>query len=318
VESLLEINLTVLSYNTLNQCTVLYPFQMKLTIASFCFLLCVSFSTYGDISIVTSIRPLALMAEELAAPGDKVEHLLSANTSPHHYQLKVSDRRQLDTADLVVWIGPELETFLQKVLVRREKPTINASDIKSINWPEGHHDHGHDHHGHKHHRDPHLWLDPYNLGEVAQVITEELIRLNPEDKSIYRQNNNKLLKSLAEVDQRLRKTLPSLADQSFIVLHPAYNHFTLRYGLNQVDYIVPTPERGIGAKHLYKLRELSVDCVFGEEGQDLKMATKIANHVGANMAVLDPLGAALPDKASITGLIDALGNRFIECLSPAK
>ncbi|MGH1485534.1 MAG: metal ABC transporter solute-binding protein, Zn/Mn family [Cellvibrionaceae bacterium] len=283
-------------------------------------LLLASFSSFADINIVSTIRPLTLLAQELAAPGDTVEQLLEANRSPHHYQLSVSDRQQLESATLVLWVGPELESFLEKALLQTKASVVQASRIDSINWPEtaGDHDHdSHAHHGHKHDhdRDPHLWLDPYNLGEITQVLTQRLVELNPEDKDIYQQNSTKLLTRLGEMDRSLRTKLVEVQDKAFVVSHPAYNHFVQRYGLSQLDYIVATPERAAGAKHLYQLRALSVSCIFGEEAQNNTMASRLADHIGARMVKLDPLGATLQDGASAVDVVERLGETLFDCLA---
>ena len=135
-------------------------FSLKRFIVSI-LLAAVSGFTQAQVTVLSSIQPLALLAQDLVAPGDRVERLLDADRSPHHYQLKVSDRRLLQNADIVVWIGPELETFLQKPLTQRKAPTLEAARLDDIEWPEprqrdgdSHHDHDH----HEHDRDPHLWF----------------------------------------------------------------------------------------------------------------------------------------------------------------
>ena len=62
--------------------------------------------------MVTSIKPLALIAQEIAGDKVSVENLLPVKASPHDYPLRVSDIRRLQDADLVLWVGPSLETFL--------------------------------------------------------------------------------------------------------------------------------------------------------------------------------------------------------------
>jgi zinc transport system substrate-binding protein len=95
-------------------------------------------------TLVASIRPLAFILNELALPTDKVIQLVSNNNSAHHYQLKVSDRRLLESADLVVWVGPELEIFLEKPLQQVSRADAQAGkskivsliDTPDIDWPK--------------------------------------------------------------------------------------------------------------------------------------------------------------------------------------
>jgi len=278
------------------------------------------------LKIVTSIRPLALLAQELVAPEDEVIQLLTADRSPHHYQLTVSDRQKMEQADLIVWVGADLETFLQKPLRSYKGRLLTAAQIKDIHWPEDDHEHhseskesetrGKD--AHNHDRDPHLWLDPYNLALIASAISEALVSLRPQNKAIYLARKDDILRDLAALDKRLQAELPAVADTPFIVMHPAYGHFVERYALNQQDYIVTTPERGIGAKHLYELKRLSVACVFGEEGENDKLAKKVAQYSKSRVALLDPLGLTLADTASAGDIINRLAEELSSCLSNKK
>ena len=266
------------------------------------------------LTIVSSIKPLTLLIRDLVSPNDNVSQLLAADRSPHHYQLTVSDRQRLGNADLVVWVGPELEGFLEKPLKQRQQGLITASEQTAINWPEEGHEHV-EKGAHHHDRDPHLWLDPYNLGVLTEVIASALIKLAPGNADYYQANKNKVLRELGALDQKLQQQLPDIADNPFIVMHPAYNHFVERYVLNQQDYIVTTPERGIGAKHLYKLKNLSVKCVFGEEGENDKLAKKVAKYSKATLGILDPLGVRLADNAPAGSIIEQLAKDLSACLA---
>jgi len=63
---------------------------------------------------VASITPLQLIAAEVLDGIAKPEVLIPPGASPHAYSLRPSDTRKIHDADLVVWVGPELEQFLTK------------------------------------------------------------------------------------------------------------------------------------------------------------------------------------------------------------
>lgn len=118
-----------------------------LPVSSFCLLLGLTLAGFSGaihaattevkqdkpLKIVTSIRPLALLAQELVGSEDEVIQLLTADRSPHHYQLTVSDRQKMEQAELIVWVGPELETFLQKPLGSYQGRLLTAAQLKGIN-----------------------------------------------------------------------------------------------------------------------------------------------------------------------------------------
>ncbi len=134
------------------------------------------------LTLVASIRPLAFLLNKLALPADDVIQLVSNNNSAHHYQLKVSDRRLLQSADLVVWVGPALELFLEKPLQQVARAggesILTLSDTSSISWfdsapleasaHDNHTDNEHDnnkqdqHDGHGHEEHAHDDHEPIN------------------------------------------------------------------------------------------------------------------------------------------------------------
>ena len=76
----------------------------------------VAASAFAEPRVLTSIKPLQLIAAAVQDGVGTPDVLLPAGASPHHYTLRPSDLRQVKEADLVYWIGPDLEGFLPTVL----------------------------------------------------------------------------------------------------------------------------------------------------------------------------------------------------------
>lgn len=271
-------------------------------------------------TIVASIRPLTFLLNDLVLPSDKVIQLVKNNNSAHHFQLNVSDRMLLQSAGLVVWIGPDLEIFLEKPLqqvkLRGNGTIVTLSDAKGIQWIENeNHLSDHDHDRHHHARDPHIWLNPINIQTMVTLLSKRLIQLSPDNAEAYQLKADNLINELTQLDKELKDLLAPLHDKPFTVLHPAYSHFINRYHLNQLDYVVKNPESTIGAKHLYELSQLKTVCLFGEVGQSNQNIQKIATLSKAKSAQLDPLGLNLADNSSITHLIRNLANDLYTCLN---
>ncbi|RUM51567.1 MAG: zinc ABC transporter substrate-binding protein [Marinomonas sp.] len=121
--------------------------------------LLLSVSAFAQTQVVTSIKPVSMIVTAIGGDEVKVEQLVNNQASPHDYAMRPSDLRKLDQADLVVWVGELLETFL-------EKPLANLSSKKDIEWmalsgtylrefgEEGHdHEDHEDHEDHKDHED---------------------------------------------------------------------------------------------------------------------------------------------------------------------
>ncbi|MGF1737495.1 zinc ABC transporter substrate-binding protein ZnuA [Photobacterium satsumensis] len=109
-----------------------------------------------DLKVVSTVKPITMIVQELTQGVTSTETLLPAGASPHDYALRPSDARKLNDADLVIWVGPELEQFLTKILEDKENVlTLTAQDsIQFRHYGDAHDDHddheGHDHDEHDH------------------------------------------------------------------------------------------------------------------------------------------------------------------------
>ena len=127
---------------------------IKLTITLF-FTLTLNFSAYADVKVVTSIKPIHSLASYLMDGVVKPDLIVDGYNSPHGFALKPSHAKMLQNADLVFWVGEDLETFLEKPLksVAKKAEKIELMEIKGLkklefrerNIFEGHDDHGHGH-----------------------------------------------------------------------------------------------------------------------------------------------------------------------------
>lgn len=280
----------------------------------------------AEVEVLTSIKPLALIAEAVVGEQGRVSHLLPANASPHDYPLKVSDMQRLEQADLVLWVGQELESFLRRPLQNLpDHRRMTLSALSTVHWPgeasagEGHHDeaHGEHDHGHHHHggRDPHLWLNPENGGAIATALAERLAERDPAHAEAYRARARALNEELAVLDQRLETALHPLAERPFAVYHEGYSHFVKHYHLNQVAAVTVSPERRPGARHLFELRQQlkGAVCLFTEPYYDMSAARSLADELGLQLGEVDLLGA----DATITSypeLLAQLGEAVVDCL----
>nr|WP_320412442.1 zinc ABC transporter substrate-binding protein [Candidatus Profftia sp. (ex Adelges kitamiensis)] len=84
-------------------------------------------------TILTSIRPLGFIASAIADGIINTEILLPNGSSPHNYALKPSDIKRLHDADLVIWVGPDMEYFLKKTTQQIEsKNNLILANLPNI------------------------------------------------------------------------------------------------------------------------------------------------------------------------------------------
>jgi zinc transport system substrate-binding protein len=276
---------------------------------------------HGELLVVASIKPLALIAQEVVGDKAKVETLLPVTASPHDYPLKVSDHMRLHRADVVLWVGPELESFLARPLSNlTAKQVMSAYKVAGIHWPE---ESSLEHENHGEHAliggDPHLWLDPRNASLVAEALAQRLAAIAPASAEIFRRNAAQFTRKNKQLDAQLSADLAVVASRGFGVAHEGYGHFVSRYQLRQLAYVTLTPERRPGAKHLQSIRSLLTDnghCLFVEPFAETNQSlTRLAQDLNLSIAVLDPIGAQVQ---SYQQLMQGLAASFLTCLTQGK
>ena len=184
----------------------------------------------AEIKVVTSIKPIHSLASYLMDGVAKPDLIVDGYASPHGFALKPSHAKMLQNADIIFWVGEDLENFLEKPLksIAKKAEKIELMEIKGLtklkfrerNIFEGHDDHGHkeddhddhakkeddhddhghdDHDGHAHGEfDPHIWLDPINAKAMLNEMAEHLIENDPKNEAKYKNN---LANALKEIDK---------------------------------------------------------------------------------------------------------------------
>ena len=113
-----------------------------------------SFTAQAEINVVASVKPLHSLVSGVTEGVQKPDLIVKGAASPHTYSLKPSQAKQLEEADLVFWMGHELESFLEQPLEAiatkaKVVELIDSQGLKRLDMREGgaFDDHGHDDHG---------------------------------------------------------------------------------------------------------------------------------------------------------------------------
>ena len=293
-----------------------------------------AFSTISkaDLKVVTSIKPIHSLASYIMDGVGSPGLIVDGYNSPHNFQLKPSHAKMLEQADIIFWVGEDLENFLEKPLdtIAKKAEKIELLEIKGIkklkfrerNIFEQHDDHGHDakkeehddHEGHGHGEyDPHIWLDPINAKVILSEITEHLIENDSKNASTYKSN---LAKALAEIDKLIIDVITETnTDLSYVVFHDAYQYYENRFNVNILGAMTVNPDVMPGAEQIHEIHEIiehdNVSCILSEPQFNPDIIKSIAKDTNVKTGVLDPLGANLkPGKDLYFDLIRNMSASF--------
>lgn len=164
----------------------------------------------------------------------------------------------------------------------------------------GHHEaeahESHEEHGHGHHHvglDPHIWLDPLRVRTIVNNMYNGLIEIDPEHKAIYDKNLAALLEDIDKTDKAVAAIVEGIPSdrRTFLVFHPSWGYFAERYGLTQLA--IESEGKEPSLKELTEIvehaREKEIGAIFVQPQTSQRSARVIAQELGAEVVVADPL-----------------------------
>ena len=250
----------------------------------------------ADINVVTSIKPLHSLTSYIMEGVGEPDLIIDGVASPHNFQIKPSHAKMLQKADLVIWVGEDLESFLPSALKSIPKNAVvfellDQSGLKKLKFREknifeGHDDHDehghdehakkeddhddhdehgkkeddHDDHGHDEHGHAHGEYDPHIWLDPsnAKVIVKKITnQLSKIDKDNSSVYKANSKKLLKDLDGLIKEVKNEInKDASFVVFHDAYQYFEKRFGINVIGALTVNPDVMPGAEQLSEIREI--------------------------------------------------------------
>ncbi len=226
--------------------------------------------------------------------GDKIriKNLVPSGIGPHHWEPSPKDMASLEKADLLIYNGAGMESWIDKVLASvKSKKLVAVEASKGIELININHDEKHDHHSLGY--DPHVWLNPLNAVKQMETIKNALQDADPENSEYYENNYLLYKEKLEELDNEFKEAVKEFNRKEFVVAHEAFGYLCQAYGLEQVPIeglnadSEPTPSRM--AEITKFARENDIRVIFFEELLSPKVAEAIAREINAETAVLNPL-----------------------------
>jgi zinc transport system substrate-binding protein len=285
-------------------------------------------NTCYALNIVSSIKPFYNITAFITQNVDTQQNLLvKSNSSPHDFSLKPSDVTSLNQADLIIWSGPELETFLIKLLSQPQYktqilqldsiPNLNILPLRSKHHDD--HDRSHDH-SHAGNLDPHFWLDPENAKLIATAIAEKLIQIDPKHKQQYKINLTNFNAKLDQLMLSLQSKLESIQHKPYMVFHDGYQYFENYFKLDFAGAVTINTSLPFSAKKIIELQQKMIQqhvvCIFSEPQFQPKIINTLIADTNIKTGELDPLG----DDADLGAngyfmLLSKLAGAIILCLT---
>lgn len=281
----------------------------------------------GRTEVLTALYPLEYVTEQVGGDHVTVSSVTPPGVDPHDLELAPATVARFDGATVVYLSG--FQAALDDALA-----VTSPAHVLDVAGPAGVHsaddghtedEHGHadetagTHDGHAHtDGDPHFWLDPARMADVATAVAGELAEADPEHAADYTANADRLGAELAALDQEYADRLARCETRTVVVAHEAYGYLAEAYDLKQVGISGIDPEAEPSPARLAQIgdvvKDAGVTTVFTENLVNPAVAESLAADLGLDVAVLDPLetqadeGHEYPDvmRANLDALTTAL------------
>jgi zinc transport system substrate-binding protein len=237
----------------------------------------------GRPSVVAAFYPLAWAAGQIGGASVEVDNLTPAGAEPHDIELTPRDVDEIESADLVLYLGSGFQPAVEDAVSGRSGRSLDLLAGEELAAaPEGKEELA---------VDPHVWLDPVRFASMAAQIGMELDR---------RVDGERLVARLHSLDAEFRAGLAHCRRHEIVTSHAAFGYLADRYGLEQVSLTGLAPEAEPTPRDLEELvdevERSGATTVFFETLVSSKLAETVAREAGVTTAVLDPLEGLTKDE----------------------
>jgi zinc transport system substrate-binding protein len=250
----------------------------------------------GKLSVVSAFYPLQFISERVGGDVVSVTNLTKAGAEPHDVELNAGQVGQIADAGLVVYLSgfqPAVDDAVKQNGADRAFDAASAVQLLTAEEADAHAGEEEGHAEESTGTDPHVWLDPTRLATIADKLAERLGQADPDHAADYTSRAAALRAELTTLDSEFTKGLRTCAHREIVTSHTAFHYLADRYDLDQIGITGIDPEAEPSPQRLAAVaaeaKELGATTIFFETLVSPKVAETIAQEVGAETAVLDPL-----------------------------
>ena len=288
--------------------------RLLTTLLIFSFLLAACNSATGNdtplfpdderLTISVSIASIQWLVDQIGGEQVQTQALTTSGDDPHTYEPSPAQMTAIAASDLYFTFGIEFEeVWLPKFT--NANPDLQVVDISQgverIAVVGSHGDEDHDHEG----LDPHIWLSPQKMSQIADNIARSLKILDPKNAEVYESNLETVLSVINNVDNQLSQMLSQTRLRQFLIIHPSLGYFADAYGLQmipvEIDGQEPSPIQL--ADILQASQDYGIQALFTQTGANPVNVQVLAEQAGIDTLIeIDPMTYDWPANMLLIGV----------------
>jgi manganese/iron transport system substrate-binding protein len=277
----------------------------------------------GKPQVVATSTIIADLAEEVGGEEINLTGILQPGADPHVYEPVPADSRVLETADLILYNGYNLEPGIIKLMNAsggKAKKLAVGEVVKPLKLEKS---------KGQIVPDPHVWGSAENAISMVNAIRDSLIDLSPEDKEKFTQNAAELTKELQQLNSWIKQQIQTIPPEKrkLITTHDAFQYYANTYGMEIVGTLIGiSTEEKPSAKTVKELvdaiKKIGIPAIFAETTINPTLIKTVAEDAGVKLSqnplYSDSIGAKGSDgdtyikmmAANTRTIVEALGGKY--------
>lgn len=234
----------------------------------------------GPLRVAASFYPLQWVTAQVAGEHAEVSSLTPPGAEPHDLELGPRQVATIGEADLVVYLDGFQPAVDEAVAQEAGDSALDVTDPADLVETGGT-------------VDPHFWLDPTRLADVADAVGQRLGEVDPAHAAAFTDGAAEVRAELEALDAELAEGLAGCAGTDLVTSHTAFGYLAARYDMEQVGITGLSPESEPSPKALAEVADFVADndvrTIYSETLVSPEVARTLARETGVRTAVLDPL-----------------------------
>lgn len=241
----------------------------------------------GSPTVVTAFYPIQEAASRAGGDAVQVINLTPPGAEPHDLELTPDGVEEIQSADLVLYLGGNFQPAVDDALAGAEGETVDLlAGLETLPPPAAEAEEGLT-------VDPHVWLAPPLYAEMVGEVADALVKIAPDDASTIAANASEFQDEINVLDREYREGLATCERDTIVTNHAAFGYLAHAYGLVQEPISGVSPEAEPSPARLAELKDLvdreGITTIFTEELVSPEVAQALADEAGVRTAVLATL-----------------------------
>lgn len=254
--------------------------------------------TSGSVSVAAAFYPIEEAARGVGGDLVEVIGITPPSQGPHDVQLEPKQVEDIVDADVVFLLGRNFQPQVEDAAGGAGDDTVVVDLLETVDLlpvdpqlagTQGQVD-GEVLEGDV---DPHVWLDPARMITMVEAMVDTLSETDPDHADTYRANADAYLENLVGLDAEYRTALAECGSRVIVTSHRAFGYLADQYGLRQIPIAGVSPDAEPDPRTLEAIAQEAaaegVTTIFLEELAPPDLAETVANEIGAELSLLDPI-----------------------------